>query len=111
MSDIDAPTLFPLQVSLSPANLARLQAEEDAEVLRRHADRAAWRGWAQHLEILKEELADFTEGHAEESGGDREAWVPLRLLPITGLVAGELARARMIELAGDCARPLSGETR
>jgi hypothetical protein len=58
------------------------------------------------LEMLREEFADFEAGHREASGGNADAWIPIRLLPITGAVARLLAEADLIEVLGDVARPV-----
>jgi hypothetical protein len=71
---------------------------------------------AERANMLREEFADLLAGwHAKKSnfGG---GWVPVRLLPITGIIAHELARARMVDFDGERIRPrkhraTSAETR
>ena len=49
----------------------------------------------------REFLSAWRKVKWKKAGG----WVPVRLLPITGIIAYELARARLIDFDGERARP------
>jgi hypothetical protein len=69
------------------------------------AERQRRRNERERLRILHEEYAEFLAAYYDETGGGLWQWVPLRILPITGLMARELEQAGLIELSYGEARP------
>jgi hypothetical protein len=69
------------------------------------AERERRRAKRERLRILHEEYAEFLAAYFDETGGDLRAWVSLRILPITGLMARELEHAGFIEISYGEARP------
>jgi hypothetical protein len=69
------------------------------------AERERRRAERQRLRILHEEYAEFLAAYFDETGGDLRAWVPLRILPVTGLMARELEHDGFIDISYGDARP------
>jgi hypothetical protein len=72
------------------------------------AAKAKARRKAEHLKMLREEFANFLEAYLIESDGFLGQFMPLRMIPITGLIAWELAHAGFIEIHYGKARPALG---
>ena len=60
---------------------------------------------AERAKMLREEFADLLAGWRTEKTNFAGGWVPVRLLPITGIIAYELARAKMVDFDGECIGP------
>jgi hypothetical protein len=61
---------------------------------------------AERDKILAQELIEFKEQYAAEAKRMKSGWVDARLLLTTGIMLGELERARLIERTGTTYRPL-----
>ena len=60
---------------------------------------------------LTADYREFLTAWRNHRRKQRMGWVPLRRLPITGLIAYELSRARLIDFDGERVRPKNGRAK